>query len=188
MNDRRGQDRQPGVERRVAEHVLEELLADEHRAHQRAEDDDPGHGRDPERPAARRCARSYSGAVARRWRITKAAPAATAIAASPRASGSLSGTGAKLIASTSAATSTTERMPPRLSTGSRGLVDVRGHEAQRHHQSDDGERQGDQEDRPPVRTRQQRAGDQRAERGDRPADARPERDRLRPRRDRTTAP
>ena len=30
----------PGVERRVAEHVLQELLADEHRAHQRAEHDD----------------------------------------------------------------------------------------------------------------------------------------------------
>ena len=47
----RGQDREPGIERRVAEHVLQELLADEHRPHQRAEDDDPRHGRHPERPA-----------------------------------------------------------------------------------------------------------------------------------------
>ena len=38
--ERGGQDREPGVERRVAEHVLQELLADEHRAHQRAEHDD----------------------------------------------------------------------------------------------------------------------------------------------------
>ena len=48
MNDRGRQDRGPGLERRVAEHVLQELLADEHRAHQRAEDDDPGAGGDPE--------------------------------------------------------------------------------------------------------------------------------------------
>ncbi len=39
----------PAVERRVAEHVLKVLLADEHRAHQRPEDDDAGQGRNPER-------------------------------------------------------------------------------------------------------------------------------------------
>ena len=50
--ERRGQDREAGVERRVAEHVLQELLADEHRAHQRAEHDDPRAGRDPEHPPA----------------------------------------------------------------------------------------------------------------------------------------
>jgi hypothetical protein len=37
-----------GVERRVAEHVLHELLADEHGAHQRPEDDDAAQRRDPE--------------------------------------------------------------------------------------------------------------------------------------------
>ena len=41
------------VERRVAQHVLEELLADEHRAHQRAEHDDARDGSDPEDPPAR---------------------------------------------------------------------------------------------------------------------------------------
>ena len=41
-----------------------------------------------------------------------------AMAASPSASVPLFGTGAKLIARIKAATSTTERMPPRLSTGS----------------------------------------------------------------------
>ena len=44
--------------------------------------------------------------------------AAMAMVASPRASAPSFGTGAKLIARMSAPTSTTERMPPRLSTGS----------------------------------------------------------------------
>ncbi len=112
---RRRDDRQPGVERRVAEHVLEELLADEHRSHERPEDDDPGAGGDPEDPAA--CdLRSKRGFCARRWRMTKASAAASATAASPSASAPLFGTGAKLIASTSVPTSTTESTPPRLST------------------------------------------------------------------------
>ena len=50
--------------------------------------------------------------------MTKAIPAATAMAASPATSVPLSGTGAKLMASTTAATSTIDRIPPRLSTGS----------------------------------------------------------------------
>src|SRR4051794_41178704 len=50
--------------------------------------------------------------------MKKAISAATAIAASPSASVPLFGTGAKLIERISAATSTTERMPPGLSTGS----------------------------------------------------------------------
>ena len=44
----RRQDREPGLERRVAQHVLEELLADEHRAHERPEHDHPRRGGDPE--------------------------------------------------------------------------------------------------------------------------------------------
>ena len=48
--ERGGQDRHPGVERVVAEHVLQELLAHEHRSHQRAEHDDAGARGDPEDP------------------------------------------------------------------------------------------------------------------------------------------
>ena len=59
-----------------------------------------------------------AGSRARRWRMKNATSAASAIAARPSTSVPLFGTGAKLIASTSAATSTTDRMPPRLSTGS----------------------------------------------------------------------
>ena len=49
--DDRGQERRARFERRVAEHVLQELLADERGAHQRAEHDDPRARRDPEDPA-----------------------------------------------------------------------------------------------------------------------------------------
>src|SRR6266508_2132081 len=62
--------------------------------------------------------RSYSGLSARRWRMGKAIPAATATAASPRTRAPLLGTGAKLIARISVPTSTTDRTPPRFSTGS----------------------------------------------------------------------
>ena len=48
--ERRGQDRHPGIEGRIGEHVLQELLSDEHRPHQRPEDDDPGAGSHPEHP------------------------------------------------------------------------------------------------------------------------------------------
>ena len=62
--------------------------------------------------------RSYSGTAARRWRTTKAISAATAMAPRPIASAPSFGTGAKLMARTRLAIATTERMPPRLSTGS----------------------------------------------------------------------
>src|SRR5271166_680976 len=62
--------------------------------------------------------RSYRGNFASRCRIKKAVPAATAMAASPSASSLASGAGAKLIASTIAATNTTDKTPPSLSTGS----------------------------------------------------------------------
>ena len=47
-----------------------------------------------------------------------------------------------------------------------------GHEHQRQHERDDGQRQRDEEDRAPPEVLEQRAGDQRAERRDRAADRR----------------
>jgi len=44
----RRQDRRAGLQRRVAEDVLQELLPDEGCSHQGAEDDDAGTRRDPE--------------------------------------------------------------------------------------------------------------------------------------------
>ncbi len=62
--------------------------------------------------------RSYNGFVARRWRMTNATAAATAMRARPTTSVPMFGTGAKLIARINVPTSSADRMPPRLSTGS----------------------------------------------------------------------
>ena len=61
--------------------------------------------------------------------------------------------------------------------GVAGLVDVGGDVAPGEEEGEDRERQGDEEDRAPVELLEQGAGEQRAERGDRAADRRPERDR-----------
>ena len=100
----------------------------------------------------------------------------------PDASAPLFGTGAKLIARISAPTSTTERTPPRLSTGS--VVSftwpARARSPARARPTASGS--VTQEDRAPPEVLEQRPGEQRAERGDRAADRRPQRDRLRARR------
>jgi hypothetical protein len=62
-------------------------------------------------------ARSYRGDLARRCRMKNTIVAATASARRPAAAADAAGTGAKLMLRTSAATITTERIPPRLSTG-----------------------------------------------------------------------
>jgi hypothetical protein len=49
----RREDGYPGAQRRVAEHVLQELLAHEDRSHQRPEDDDAAHRCHPEDPPPR---------------------------------------------------------------------------------------------------------------------------------------
>ena len=89
------------------------------------------------------------------------------------------GPAAKLIARISAATSTTESIPPRLSTGSVVSLTWLGTTLTASGNATSDERQRDQEDRAPVELLEQRARDQRAERGDRAAERRPERDRLR---------
>ncbi len=62
--------------------------------------------------------RSYSGFGARRWRMTNRMPATSAITSSPIAVARMSPSGITLIASTNDPTRITDRMPPRLSTGS----------------------------------------------------------------------
>lgn len=46
--DRRRQDGETGIQGRIAKHILQELLADKHRPHQRTKDDDAGQSRHPE--------------------------------------------------------------------------------------------------------------------------------------------
>ena len=62
----------------------------------------------------------------------------------------------------------------------RRLVDVRRDEHPRHHQRDDRQGQGDEEDRAPPEVLQQPASDERAERCDGSAECRPQGDRLGP--------
>ena len=89
------------------------------------------------------------------------------------------GTGAKLIARMSVPTRTADRMPPRLSTGSVGLVHVRRHEPPRHEEGDGRERQRDQEDRSPVEALEEETRHERAEGRDGATEGRPQGDRLR---------
>ena len=163
----------------VAEHVLEELLADEHRAHERAEDDDPGAGRDPEDPPAgdlevveRVRGTTLLPHEGRRSRERDDGQAQTRVP--------LPGTGAKLIESTRPATSRTERMPPRLSTGSVDSLTCAGTNIQAITSAMTAKRQGDEEDRAPPEVLQQPAGDQRTQRRDGSAEGGPQGDRLGP--------
>ena len=126
--------------------------------------------------------RSYSGFAARRCRMTNATPAATATTPRPSASVPSSGTGAKLIAEDQRADEDDGQDATEVVDRFGRLVDVARHEADRHDQGDDGERQRDEEDRAPPELLEQDPGDQRPERRDRAADRRPQRDRPRPRR------
>ena len=102
--------------------------------------------------------RSYSGNLARSLAQIEGdrAPRARCLP-SPSASVPLSGTGAKLIASTSAATSTIDRMPPRLSTGSVVSLTWLGTSRIASTSGDRRERQRDQEHRAPGVVLEQRA-------------------------------
>ena len=157
----------PASSGRVAEHVLQELLADEHRAHQRAEHDDAGARGDPEDAPARDVEvveRDSRPALAdARTRQPRRARSPT----SPSASAPLSGTGAKLMPRIERRRpAATERMPPRLSTGSVASFTWAGTNCSASTSATDGERQRDEEHRAPPEVLEQRAGDQRPERGD----------------------
>src|SRR5208282_717783 len=112
------QDRKSGFKRRIPEHVLKELLADEHGAHQSAEDNTAGRRRDPKNPSG-----GNVQIVERRARPVlpeeECDPRGEATAASPSARAPPSGVAARLIAITSVPTNSAESTPPRWSTGSR---------------------------------------------------------------------
>ena len=107
-------------------------------------------------------------------------PAATATTARLNATVFLSGTTTKLIARTIPATRSTERMPPRLSTALCRLVHVARNERDGQEQRHGCEGERDEEHRAPPEVLEQRAGDERTERGDRTPERRPERDRAGP--------
>ena len=90
--------------------------------------------------------------------MTNATPAASAIAASPSASAPLSGTGREVDRQHERRRrAATERMPPRLSTGSTVSLTCAGTSSDRQHERDDGQRQRDEEHRTPPEVLEQRA-------------------------------
>ncbi len=101
------------------------------------------------------------------------------MAPSPSARAPLFGTGAKLMPKTSAATSTTDRIPPRLSTGS--VVSLTWLGTKRRAMSSATTASGSviRKTELPVELLEQRARDQWAESSDGATDAGPQRDRLR---------
>ena len=167
----------PGLERRVAEHVLEELLAHERRGHERAEHDDPGAGGDPE-DAAR-------GDVEVVQRVRGAL--LPQVEGDPGREGEHAEHDCRRFQARHGREVDPEDERPdqddredaaevvhRLGR----LVHVRGHELERHDEGDADERQRHEEHRAPPELLEQRAGDERAERRDAAAERRPERDRL----------
>ena len=89
-----------------------------------------------------------------------------------------------MIARISAATSTTDRMPPRLSTGSVVSLTWPARTTMASTSATAASGSVTRKTEPHQKCSEQRAGEQRAERGDRAAERRPQRDRLRARRPR----
>ncbi len=177
--ERGRKDREPGIERRVAEHVLEELLPDEHRAHQRAEDDDSCAGRHPER---RPCGD--------REVVERVPCAALAEVEEPepdhgddrehdrqrRRVGNRREVDRQDQRTHQDQREEASEVVDRLGP----LVDVSRHVLAGHVDRHDRQRERQPEGRPPVEVLQQEARQQRAERRDRASEAGPQRNRLRP--------
>ena len=140
----------------------------------------PGAGRDPEDAAGRRRRGRRAGSCARRWRMTKTISAATAMTASASTSVALVRDGREVDAPGSAPpTSTIERMPPRLSTGSVVSLTCAGTKKKASTSATTASGSVIRKTEPHQKCSRSRPGEQRPERGDRAAEARPERDRLR---------
>ena len=163
------EDRRAGFDGRVVEHVLEELLADEHRAHQRTEHDDPGARGHPEGAACRdvevverepcpslaeveadEC-RERDGTQAERERA-------------------LAGNRREVDAQHDAGDEHDRQDAAEVVDGVDAFVDVRRHQLDRQHQRDERQRNREQEHRPPPELAEQEPGRERPERRDPPSE------------------
>ena len=124
MNAAAGRIASPASKVGVAEHVLQELLPDEHRSHQRAEDDDPRAGRDPEGGCVRRRRDRRAGSSPDAGGCRSRSARRRRSPSSPSTSVPLFGTGAKLIATISAATSSTRKNAAEVVDGIGRLVHI----------------------------------------------------------------
>ena len=173
--DDRRQDRGTGLDGRVAEHVLEVLLAHERSRHQRAEDDDPGARGDPEDPARR------DVEVVERIRGTplpehESDPGRERDREQPDRQGALVRNRREVDPQDQSPDHDQREDSAEVVDWLRRLVDVAGDEEDRHQQGDADEREGHEKDRAPPEVLQEGPGDQRPERSDAAADRRPERD------------
>jgi hypothetical protein len=173
-----GQDGGAGLDGRVAEHVLEVLLAHKRRSHERAEHDDPCARRHPEDPPG--------GDVEVVERVPRAAlpedepdPGRDRDGEQPDRQGSLVRDRREVDPEDQRPDHDDRENAPEVVDRVRRLVDVARHEDDRHQQGDPHERKRDEEDRSPPELLQEAPRDERPERGDAAADRGPERDRPR---------
>ena len=142
------QDRRARVEGRVFEHVLQELLADEHRAHQAAEHDDPRHCGDPEDPPRRHrevIQRELGSPLAQE----EPGDGGERDGAEAQRHRSLIGDGREVDRQHQRRDAKDGQDPAEVVDGVRRLVDVARNEHDCEDQRDDGERQSEQEHRAP---------------------------------------
>ena len=177
--ERGRQDGDARVEGRVGEHVLQELLTDEHRPHQGAEHDDPrarGHPEDP--PAGD--VQVVQGVRRSPLADHERDPGREGDDRETGDEGSLVRHGREVDREDQRADEQRRQDAPEVVDGLGPLVHVSGDETQGEDQRHDRERQRDQEDRPPPEVLEQQAREHRPERRDGAPDPRPQRDRLRP--------
>ncbi len=177
------EDREAGVERRVVEHVLQELLPDEHRAHQGPEHDHPCARRHPEDAApchAQVVQREPGPALANH----EGDPCRKGDDPQPGGDGSFARHRGEVDRQHERRHQQDRDDAAEVVDRVRRLVDVCGHVAVGHVQGNHGERQRHQEHGSPFEPREQCAREHRSERRDRTAQGRPQRNRLRPLRSR----
>jgi len=174
----RGNDRQAGVERRVVEHVLQELLADEHRAHQRPEHDDAGAGGHPERGPR------GDGQVVERIRGAplphdERHPGCQDDHREGQHQLRTVGHRRKVDGEDQGADQHDRQQATEVVDRLGLFVDMGGHEPDAHHERNRHQWQRHEEHRAPPEVLEQGASDQRPKAGDGAAGGRPQRDRLR---------
>ncbi len=178
QHDRR-QDRGARLDSRVAEHVLQVLLADERRGHQRTEHDDSGAGGHPER-------RSRGHGEVVEW--VSRPPLTHEERDRRRRSDQQQAYGERSLVRHRREVDPEYKCPHQHDGEDAAevvdrivrLVDVRRHEHERHHERHPDEGQRHEEHRAPPEVLQQDPGNEGPERRNPAPDRRPERNRLRP--------
>ena len=172
-----------GLQRRVAEHVLQELLTDEHGGHERAEHDDAGARGDPE-DAARRHVEVVQRIPGAALPDEERDPGGDRDRSEPDRDSPLVRDRGEVDRDDEGADEDGRHDAAEVVDRIARLVDVTRDEHDRQYEGDGGERQSHEEHGAPPELLQETAGDEGAERRQSAADRGPQRDRLRARRPR----